>query len=1259
METKRYCGKCLLEIAFGQSQCPHCGWILPWSGVNQLAAGAPPAGDGSNGTSATGASVTGASATGTSTNIAKTLPRALPLADLEDGETLTQLPAAAPRFSREPEVAVENEMRDAPAEAIPEPAGAAQAPPAVLPPAPAPAPADRGADALDTNTVGDFQTVGPVAAEDVSQSWREGQLVAERFRIVRCIGQGGMGKVYMAQDEILGRLIALKRVPQEIIYDNDARDDLRQETNRLLDLAHENIIRVHTYYDEPAWPFFAMEYLQGPTLKELLRARKQEGRFFSVDELLAIAKQVGNGLTYAHSKNLIHRDLKPANLMLAAPPSNSLTESDVVKITDFGISQVIADSTMRQTGKRSGTLPYMSPEQYRGEECTAQSDTYSLAATFYELLSGRPPFYTGDIGYQILHLHPKPMASVPKGMNEVILKGLRKNPRDRYASVAEFVTALEKKKPAPQAAPPSALFKRLGVGLAVAASALILAAGIWRIGVYQPDQKSGAPDAARPGLYAGKTEPPPVEKMDTQALFSNLQKQLDEGFPAQINSRTVVLQIRQEGELRRFPTVSWDLMFILDPEGAKAKKVEGRSAKEPDGSINPLVHEFHLVDLSEGFHRLRAVFQDGTYKSFPSLADLRVEKSFEVDATGPIFQIEPVKREAFVEISPNRYTTFNEECELRLVTPGTSGDIAKAFYRMVFNGLLGDAQPIADPMGWKVQYLSQGQNTFKVFAKDKLGNNSPEVDLRIDRLHLSVDEFTVDRLEGIKGNQVYVQGRLNAEGSKLPALKFFINENLVPSLKEDYVEPSFENPNFRTRLTLPRFSNTIEVRYEWGGKIFPFALPARISDIQVVAPAITHQLPKATREPKVEVAGKVKPYFDGLAVTLNHKGVSSRRMRLVLSSDLSTAEFTESILLAENQINSLAFECSYDGRNLEPAVPVAEIYCDRQPPTLLDRMEFEQRGAYLHVRLLASEPLSQLRIREGDMADWKLLVRNQDGYYLHRTELPRQKILFTAEMIDMVGNANTVSELCPVADVEGIVTPKERLDPDAGVAPAGFRQEGQSCPFLKEIGLEFKAFGKEGVEMSTTEVTERAWTRYLKERSFRRGEEAKEGSLDLPMTLVEADENLLLGFTDWLSDKCKENYRYYIPTPEEWRCAFAGTADPQEAAGEILNWFQGASRRGKSYNPNPKNRYYSEQISRIGSRLENRTPSGLLDMESNLQELVRDLEGRFGVIGGWNLLRESELSDHCLKERPFKLGSRDPLKKYTGLRVARKTKDSH
>ena len=334
---------------------------------------------------------------------------------------------------------------------------------------------DDSVGALDTDSV--------ELGEEPLQRWHSGSLIAQRFRIQQMIGQGGMGRVYLVHDETLDRQIALKRIPQEILFDVDARDDLKEEANRLLDLAHDNIVRVHTYYDGPTWPFFAMELLEGPTLKRLLRERKRGGGVFSADEILEVARQVGSGLSHAHARHIVHRDLKPANLMLARPPvGETLTADDTVKITDFGISRVIADSTLRQTGRRSGTLPYMSPEQYQGKPSTPQSDIYSFACTLYELATGRPPFYTGDIGYQIIHVEPSPLdraladrqreqaqggtssggaaelasgdepierSPLPDALTSGILRGLSKLPEDRFASVDEFVAALEGREVSP------------------------------------------------------------------------------------------------------------------------------------------------------------------------------------------------------------------------------------------------------------------------------------------------------------------------------------------------------------------------------------------------------------------------------------------------------------------------------------------------------------------------------------------------------------------------------------------------------------------------------------------------------------------------------------------------------------------------------------------------------------------------------------------------------------------------------------------
>jgi type 1 glutamine amidotransferase len=222
-----------------------------------------------------------------------------------------------------------------------------------------------------------------------------------RFTLIRQLGQGGMGVVWLAQDERLGESVALKFLPPEVRADPVALDDLRRETARSQRLAHPNIIRIHDLHEPEGEPaFISMEYVEGPTLSALRLQRPD--RVMHWDELRPIVQQLCAALDYAHSEGVIHRDLKPANLMLDS--------KERLKLADFGIAAVVSDSVSRVSAqKTSGTLAYMSPQQLTGKRPSVGDDIYSLGATLYELLTSKPPFFTGDLTHQILHEPTEPL----------------------------------------------------------------------------------------------------------------------------------------------------------------------------------------------------------------------------------------------------------------------------------------------------------------------------------------------------------------------------------------------------------------------------------------------------------------------------------------------------------------------------------------------------------------------------------------------------------------------------------------------------------------------------------------------------------------------------------------------------------------------------------------------------------------------------------------------------------------------------------
>ena len=221
-----------------------------------------------------------------------------------------------------------------------------------------------------------------------------GQVVFGRFKLVKVLGRGGMGIVWLAHDEELERNVALKFLPDLIIHDAAVLSDLKRETKRCLELTHKNIVRIYDFVHDERSGCISMEYVDGGTLSSL-RCDK-ERKVFEVAELTDWMGQLCDALDYAHNHaHVIHRDLKPANVMV--------NQRGELKVSDFGIARSLEDSMSGRTkaGGRSGTLAYMSPQQLEGERGTHLDDIYSLGASVYELLTSKPPFYVGNIDRQI------------------------------------------------------------------------------------------------------------------------------------------------------------------------------------------------------------------------------------------------------------------------------------------------------------------------------------------------------------------------------------------------------------------------------------------------------------------------------------------------------------------------------------------------------------------------------------------------------------------------------------------------------------------------------------------------------------------------------------------------------------------------------------------------------------------------------------------------------------------------------------------
>jgi len=277
-----------------------------------------------------------------------------------------------------------------------------------------------------------------------------GMVMFGRYQLAAVIGRGGMGVVWRAHDQRLERDVALKFLPELIVRDKRAIADLKRETNRCLGLTHPHIIRVHDFVEDVPLGLaaIAMEFVDGENLSNLCAER--EHRCLEVDEIRGWIKQLCEALDYAHTRvKVVHRDLKPANLMIAG--------NGELKVADFGVARSLVDSASRVSGSAqsgAGTLVYMSPQQASGYPATVFDDIYSLGATLYDLLSGRPPFFTGNIMHQLenvqapsiterrVQLGAESAQSVPPQWEETIAACLAKEPERRPRSVNEVAGRL-------------------------------------------------------------------------------------------------------------------------------------------------------------------------------------------------------------------------------------------------------------------------------------------------------------------------------------------------------------------------------------------------------------------------------------------------------------------------------------------------------------------------------------------------------------------------------------------------------------------------------------------------------------------------------------------------------------------------------------------------------------------------------------------------------------------------------------------------
>ena len=289
--------------------------------------------------------------------------------------------------------------------------------------------------------------------------------VDNRYKVLEVIGTGAMATVYAAEDTRLGRKVALKILRPEQAQDDTFRARFKREAEAVASLNNPAIVAVYdtgsynpsqdgeesaSSEEGTAIPYIVMEYVEGHTLRSIL----SRGGHLPVRDALGYSEQLLGALQYSHSMGIIHRDIKPANIMVLDRTSEDIAKGQPgqIKVMDFGISRAIeeAGEALTKANVVMGSARYMSPEQVSGKDVDARSDLYSAACVIYEMIAGRSPFDAEsnvDLAAKHLSDTPEPPSKftpleVPAGLDAVILKGLAKNPDERYQSAAEFAQAL-------------------------------------------------------------------------------------------------------------------------------------------------------------------------------------------------------------------------------------------------------------------------------------------------------------------------------------------------------------------------------------------------------------------------------------------------------------------------------------------------------------------------------------------------------------------------------------------------------------------------------------------------------------------------------------------------------------------------------------------------------------------------------------------------------------------------------------------------
>jgi non-specific serine/threonine protein kinase len=447
------------------------------------------------------------------------------------------------------------------------------------------------------------------------------------YRIVEKIGAGGMGEVFLAEDTKLMRQVALKFLPANLCHDEDFRSRFKREAQATAALKHPNIVTIYEVSDYNDRPFFAMEHVEGNTLKDIIR----EGKL-SINDTITLTVQVCEGLREAHNAGIVHRDIKPGNIIV--------DNKGRPHLLDFGLATIHGTTKLTKTGSTLGTVGYLSPEMARGEMVDARSDLFSVGAILYELITGKQPFYNEyDVATinAILHETPEPLnrykSDIPDKLQHIVFKLLEKDKELRYQSaegvIADLKRLMQDSRRIDFERKTVTKSKRTGIILGSIAAVIIVVGGY-----FVSSFLNGPPDPTQ-------ADPPILVVLPFENLGSAEGNFFSEGIADEISSRLASfneMRVISRSSAAKYQESEKSVQEIGKELGANYV-IEGTIRWDKSGEVDRIRITPKLIKTSDGY----LMWADNYEQELSQIFDVQVEISEKIVTALGLTLLEPGK----------------------------------------------------------------------------------------------------------------------------------------------------------------------------------------------------------------------------------------------------------------------------------------------------------------------------------------------------------------------------------------------------------------------------------------------------------------------------------------------------------------------------------------------------------------------------------------------------------------------------------------